>query len=61
VIGSLAIIFGRGVLFPEGFEAPAWAAIAIAVLAFVVLDRTRLDVLWVIVGGALAGLVLGMA
>ena len=27
VIGSLAIAFGRGVLFPDGFEAPAWGAI----------------------------------
>jgi chromate transporter len=61
VIGSLAIIFGRGVLFPEGFEDPAWRAIAIAVLAFIVLERTRVDVLWVIAGGAIAGLVLGMA
>jgi chromate transporter len=61
VIGSLAIIFGRGVLFPEGLEIPAWRAIAIAVLAFVVLERSRVDVLWVIAGGALAGLVFGMA
>jgi chromate transporter len=61
VIGSLAIIFGRGVLFPEGLEDPAWRAIAIAVLAFIVLERTRVDVLWVIAGGAIAGLVLGMA
>ncbi|MDP9199926.1 MAG: chromate efflux transporter [Pseudomonadota bacterium] len=61
VIGSLAIIFGRGVLFPEGLEDPAWRAIAIAVLAFVLLERTRVDVLWVIAGGAIAGLVLGMA
>jgi chromate transporter len=61
VIGSLAIVFGRGVLFPGGFEMPAWRAIAIAVLALVVLERTRVDVLWVIAGGAFAGLVLGMA
>jgi chromate transporter len=61
VIGSLAVVFGRGVLFPGGLEAPAWRAIAIAVLALIVLERTRVDVLWVIAGGALAGLVLGMA
>ena len=61
VIGSLAIIFGRGVLFPEGLEVPAWRAIAIAVMAFVVLERTRVDVIWVIAGGAFAGLVFGMA
>ena len=60
VIGSLAIAFGRGVLFPDGFETPAWGPIAIAAMALIVLERTRVDVLWVIVGGALAGLALGM-
>lgn len=61
VIGSLAIAFGRGVLFPDGFAAPDWGAIAIATAALVVLERTRVDVLWVIAGGALAGLALGVA
>jgi chromate transporter len=61
VIGSLAIVFGRGVLFPEGMSSPAWGAIAISGAAFVVLERTRVDVLWVIAGGAVAGLLLGMA
>jgi chromate transporter len=61
VIGSLAIAFGRGVLFPEGFDAPAWEAIAIAAAALGLLEWTRVDVLWVIAGGALAGLLLGVA
>ena len=61
VIGSLAIVFGRGVLFPGGLDAPAWGAIVIAAIALVALEWTRVDVLWVIAGGALAGLVLGMA
>jgi chromate transporter len=61
VIASLALSFGRTVLLPEGAEAPAWAAIAIACAALAVLLRTRLDTLWVIVGGALAGLALGAA
>jgi len=61
IIGSLAFVFGRGVLFLAGFEAPAWGAIAIAAVALVVLERTRVDVLWVIAGGALAGLLLRMA
>jgi chromate transporter len=60
VIGSLAIAFGRGVLFPDGVDAPAWGAIAIAALALVLLEWTRVDVLWVIAGGALAGLALGV-
>ena len=61
VIGSLAIVFGRGVLFPGGLALPDWGAIAIALAAFGVLSWTRVDVLWVIAGGALAGLLLGMA
>lgn len=61
VIGSLAIAFGRGVLFPHGLDAPAWDAIAIAAAALVLLEWTRVDVLWVIAAGALAGLVLGVA
>jgi chromate transporter len=61
VIGSLAIAFGRGVLFPEGLQTPAWGAIAIAAIALAVLEWTRVDVFWVIAGGALAGLLLGMA
>lgn len=61
VIGSLAIVFGRGVLFAEGLSSPAWGAVAIALVAFALLEWTRVDVLWVIAGGALAGLLLGMA
>ncbi|MGQ0383884.1 MAG: chromate efflux transporter [Gammaproteobacteria bacterium] len=59
VIGSLAVAFGRSVLFPSGALAPDWGAVAIAVAALILLERTRLDVLWVIAGGALAGLALG--
>jgi chromate transporter len=61
VIGSLAVMFGRAVLFPAGLEAPAWPAIAIAAMALVLLQWTRIDVLWVIAGGACAGLLLGLA
>jgi chromate transporter len=59
VIASLAIAFGRAVLFPAGLAAPEWGAIAIAALAFVALQWTRADVLWVVAGGLLAGLALG--
>lgn len=61
VIASLAVSFGRTVLLPGDPGAPAWGAIAIALAALGLLLRTRLDVLWVIAGGALAGLVLGAA
>ena len=59
VIGSLAIAFGRNVLFPVGLDAPDWAAIGIAAAAFALLQWTRVDAIWVIAGGAAAGLALG--
>jgi chromate transporter len=59
VVGSLALAFGRNILFPGGLTAPDWGAIAIAALAFAALQWTRLDVLWVIGGGLAAGLALG--
>ncbi len=61
VIGSLAITFGRNVLFPAGLAAPAWEAIGITAAAFALLQWTRVDAIWVIAGGAAAGLALGFA
>jgi chromate transporter len=59
VIGSLAIAFGRNVLFPAGFAAPDWSAIGIVAVAFALLQWTRIDAIWIIAGGAAAGLALG--
>ena len=59
VVASLAIAFGRNVLFPEGLAQPNVPAIVIMVAALAVLRLTRLDVVWVIAGGAVAGLALG--
>jgi chromate transporter len=61
VIASLAVTFGQAVLFPAGVAAPDWTAVGITVVALLVLLRTRLDLLWVIAGGALAGWLVGMA
>ena len=61
VIASLAVSFGRAVLLPAGAEAPDWGAVAIAAAALVALIGTRVDVLWVIGAGALAGLALAAA
>jgi chromate transporter len=61
VIASLAVAFGRSILFPGGLMAPDWGEIAIAALAFAALQWTRLDVLWVIGGGLAAGLAIGLA
>ncbi len=59
VIVSLAIVFGRNILFPAGLAAPEWTAIAIAAVAFALLQWTRVDAIWIILGGAVAGLALG--
>ncbi len=59
VVASLAIAFGRNVFFPTRFDAPDWAAIGIAAAAFALLQWTRVDAIWIIAGGAAAGLVLG--
>ena len=59
VIGSLAIAFGRNILFPAGLAAPDWRAIAIAAAALALLQWTRIDAIWIILGGAAAGLALG--
>lgn len=61
VIASLALAFGRSVLLPTGPESPDWGAIAIAAAAFAALQWTRLDMLWVVAGGLVAGLALGFA
>lgn len=61
IVASLAIAFGRSVLFPQGLGQPDLPAMAIAALALGVLTRTRLDVLWVIAGGVVAGLAFGFA
>jgi chromate transporter len=49
-LGGITAVF-----MPAGSGALQWPAIAIAVVALFLLLRTRTDVLWVIGGGALAG------
>ena len=57
IIGTLAVLLARVVLFPAGIDGqPAWAALAIAVAAWLALRRTRIDLLWVLAAAAAAGL-----
>ena len=59
IIAALALLFARVVLLPGGFGAPPdWLAVAIAVVAWLLLARTRLDLLWVLAAAAAAGLVM---
>jgi hypothetical protein len=46
------------VLFPARLATPDWTAIGIAMPAFGLLQWTRVDAIWVIAGGAAAGLAL---
>jgi chromate transporter len=59
VIASLALAFARAVFVPAGIDAPQWFLLALAALALALLERTRVDVLWIIAGGAIVGLVAG--
>lgn len=54
VILNLAIVFGVTVIFPN-FQTN-WMSLLIAIIAFITLFRFKLDVLWVIFGGGLCGL-----
>ena len=58
VILNLAIVFGTAVFFPAGSPFD-WRAAVLAAAAFFALWRLRLDVLYVVVGGGLIGLLLG--
>ncbi len=60
VIANLAVVFAGAVIFPAGIASPHWPALAIAVMALLLLESTRVDVLWVIAGGALAGFLVGL-
>jgi chromate transporter len=58
VILNLALIFGLTVIWPHGFKGGTdWFAAVISVLAFIVLFRLKVDVLWVVLAGGLVGLV----
>lgn len=58
VIGSLGWSFGKAVLWPDSAASPVWPAVAIAIVAFILLWRTRVGLLWVLAGGMAAGAVL---
>lgn len=57
VILNLAVVFGAAVLWPRGLSGePDWFAAVISLLAFVLLYRRKLDVLWVVLAGGVIGL-----
>jgi len=57
IIATLALLLARVVLVPEGWDGGiGWAALAIAAAAWWMLERMRLELHWVLVAAALAGL-----
>ncbi len=57
IIGTLAVLFARVVLLPQGFGGgPDWIAVAIAGAVWLLSQRTKLDLPWILAGAAIAGL-----
>jgi len=57
IIATLALLLARVVLVPDGWSGGVgWAALAIAVTVWWLLERTRLELHWILVAAALAGL-----
>ncbi len=61
VILNLALVFGAAVILPAGYSGSIdWFALTLSLAAFVALVL-KIDVLWIILGGGLAGLIRAFA
>jgi len=57
VVLNLALVFGGAVIWPGGLaHGTDWFALSLSVAAFFALSRFKVDVLWVVLGGGIAGL-----
>jgi len=57
IIATLALLLARVVLLPHGMGTqPDWPALAIAVGVWLLLQRTRIDLLWILAAASAAGL-----
>jgi chromate transporter len=58
VVLNLALVFGSAVIWPHGLSGGTdWAALLMSATAFALLYRYKADVLWVVLGGGVVGLV----
>jgi chromate transporter len=57
VVLNLALVFGAAVVWPQGFTGQTdWFAVVMSAMAFFALYRLKVDVVWVVIAGGLAGL-----
>ncbi len=57
VILNLALVFGAAVILPRGQAGGIeWFAAILAAAAFLAMSRHRIDAIWIVLGGGLAGL-----
>jgi chromate transporter len=57
IIATLALLLTRVVLLPHGMGTqPDWPALAIAAGVWVLLQRTRIDLLWILAAASASGL-----
>jgi chromate transporter len=57
VVLNLALVFGAAVIWPQGLNGSTeWFAVVMSGLAFFALYRLKVDVVWVVIAGGLAGL-----
>ncbi len=61
VIANLAVYLGEAAFLPAGLEDPEWAKIALFAVAMALVFGLRVGVLWLVAGGAAAGLALHAA
>jgi chromate transporter len=56
IIATLALLLARVVLLPDGLDgSPSWAALALGVMVWLALRRTRIALPWILAAAAMAG------
>jgi chromate transporter len=62
IIATLGLLLARVVILPQGVAGGiAWSSLVLAVVVWLLLERTKLDLLWMLAFAALAGLALHFA